>query len=559
MKRNFRFVLFLMLAITIAMPAAVFAQGGGDSPFADMSLDELFPAAIDEAEAQSAYEALLAANLPDARDRFEGQTLTVGVLASGSRGVISGPLYFWRDAFETITGAQLELVEIPLSDMLTTLTTDFATGQNTYDAIVNASWFYGDYISNDWIIPLDDYIGAEGYPAWEPDAVAQPLQDLLRWNDQWYGVVNDGDAQMLYYRRDILEDPEWQAAYEEEMGEPMVVPPQTWQQVLNIAKFFHGKDWNNDGDPDDGVSLHLKVGGQGHFHFMSLSAGFAITPAEGDNPREVTQYDNIYWFDPVDMTPVINSPGHVRALEFLKELASYGSPSQLGWELGEAWDNFLNDNAVILFSWGDVGSLAQDPNFSTIQGLVGGAPIPCSEVWYDREIGEFVEDAENPNCVGNTVGASWHGVISKNSDNQDLAYYLLAMQAQPEILFWNVTYGWTGVDPSSSTHLFPPMGEASVEDYVAAGYHPDDVESYITGYGDNLFVHPISQTYLRIPGTPEYWQVLDERLAQAMIDELTPQEALDATAEDWEEITEDIGRDYLLEIYQDSIGYTPAE
>lgn len=150
-------------------------------------------------------------------------------------------------------------------------------------------------------------------------------------------------------------------------------------------------------------------------------------------------------------------------------------------------------------------------------------------------------------------------MISSASDVPDLAYYFLAMQATPPILFWNVTYGWTGVDPSSTPHLFPPAGEASVEDYVAAGYNADDVESYITAYGENLFGFPTSQTYLRIPGTPEYWNILDIRLAEAMTDQLEPQEALDLVAEEWEEITEDIGREFLLDIYQRSIGYTPAD
>ncbi len=549
-------VLCVLLALVVPSGSMmVGAQDGG--PFDGMSAEDLFPNAIDDAERESAMAALLAADLPDARDRFEGETLTIGVLASGTRGVISGAPYFWREAFQAVTGAELEIIEIPFEQMLTTLTIDFSTNQNTYDAIINASWFYGDYISNDWIIPIDDYIGAEGYPVWEPEKVAAPLQQLLKWGDNWYGVVNDGDAQMLYYRRDILEDPEWQAAYEEEVGEPMPVPPRTWQQVLKVSRFFNGKDWNGDGDADDGISLHLKVGGQGHFHYMALSSPFAITPAEGDDPRAVTKYDNIYWFDPDDMTPVINSPGHVAALEFLKELAATGSQSQFGWELGEAWDNFLNDNAVLTFSWGDVGSLAQDPNQSVIQGKLGGAPIPCSEVWYDRELGEFVEDAENPNCVGNLVGASWHGVISSRSNVPELAYYFLAMQANPSILFWNVVYGWTGVDPSSLPHLFPPAGEATVEDYVAAGYNADDVESYITAYGQNLFDPPTTLTYLRIPGTPEYWNILDIRLAEAMIDVLSPQDALDAVAEEWEEITDDIGRDYLLDIYRESIGYSP--
>jgi multiple sugar transport system substrate-binding protein len=111
-------------------------------------------------------------------------------------------------------------------------------------------------------------------------------------------------------------------------------------------------------------------------------------------------------------------------------------------------------------------------------------------------------------------------------------------------------------DPSSTPHLFPPAVKPS-GGYVAAGYDAGDAESYITGYGQNLFDYPTSQTYLRIPGTPEYWNILDIRLAEAMIDELTPQEALDEVAKEWEEITDDIGRDYLLEIYQTSIGYNP--
>jgi multiple sugar transport system substrate-binding protein len=556
MNRKSSVLLLLLVFVFVLAPATVLAE---ETPFDDIPLEQLFPNSVDAAERESAYEALLAAGLPDARDEFSGQTLTIGVLASGARGVISGPVYFWRRAFEAITGATVEIVEIPFDQMLTTLTADFATGQNTYDIIINASWFYGDYISNDWIIPIDDYLDDPRFPQWEPDQVAAPLRQLLQWEGQWYGVVNDGDAQMLYYRRDILEDPEWQAAYEAETGQPLPVPPRTWQQVLSVAEFFNGRDWNGDGTPDDGISLHLKVGGQGFFHYMSLSAPFAITPAEGDDPTEVTKYRNIYWFDPDDMTPVINSPGHVLALEFLQELAATGSPSQLGWELGEAWDNFLNGNAVLLFSWGDVGSLAQDPNFSTIQGLLGGAPIPCSEVWYDLELGELVEDADNPNCVSNLTGASWHGVISKHSDVQDLGYYFLAMQAQPDILFWNVTYGWTGVDPSSTTHLFPPAGEATIEDYVNAGYDAADAESYITAYGQNLFDYPISQTYLRIPGTPEYWNVLDIRLSQAMIGQRSAQDALDSVADEWEQITDDIGREYLLDIYQRSIGYNPAD
>ena len=76
--------------------------------------------------------------MPDATDRFAGQTVTVGVLGGGARGGISGPFFFWREAFEKATGATLEIVELPFGDFLTSTVADFATGQNTYDVITHS-------------------------------------------------------------------------------------------------------------------------------------------------------------------------------------------------------------------------------------------------------------------------------------------------------------------------------------------------------------------------------------------------------------------------------------
>ena len=50
------------------------------------------------------------------------------------------------------------------------------------------------------------------------------------------------------------------------------------------------------------------------------------------------------------MTPLINSPGHVKALEFLQELHQTGPSAQVSWSLGEAWDDFLRGKAVFVFS-----------------------------------------------------------------------------------------------------------------------------------------------------------------------------------------------------------------
>jgi multiple sugar transport system substrate-binding protein len=516
--------------------------------------EEAFPGATEQ-EAETARQAADAADKGNPDPAWKGKTLTIGVYAGGAKGGISGPLYLWRNEFERLTGAKLEIIEIPFAELRAKIFTDFATATGTFDAIVGPSWFYGDYIANDWIIPIDQFLDDPRMPRWNRDGVAPAIQDLLMWGDKWYGVFNDGDTQLLYYRRDILTDPKWQAAFKEETGKDLPVPPRTWQDVLAIAKFFNGKDWNGDGDPDNGITMHLKVGGQGFFHFMSLSAPFAVVPSPGDDPTKVDRYHNVYWFDPETMEPLINKPGHVRALEFLIELSKAGSPAMWGWDLGSAWDDFLGGNAVITFSWGDVGSLAQDPARSKIQGSLGAAGIPGSTEWYDLETGRFVTNEENPNFVSNLVGASWHGVISKFSDVPDLAYYFLAWQATEPINFWNMAYGWTGVDPGAKWHFFPPMGEASVDDFVATGYDPGDAQEYINAYQQNMFGYPTTQTYLRIPGTPEYWEIWDIRLSEAITGQISPQEALDRTAKDWDAITDRLGRESQLKIYQEAIGY----
>ena len=82
------------------------------------------------------------------------------------------------------------------------------------------------------------------------------------------------------------------------------------------------------------------------------------------------------------------------------------------------------------------------------------------------------------------------------------------------------------------------------------------MERYINAYGSNAYDKPTSVTYLRIPGTLEYIQeTLDIRLSEAMTGQSSAQEALDNTAEDWEEITDDLDVDSQLEIYQQAIGY----
>jgi len=480
---------------------------------------------------------------------FAGKRIAITVNNSGPKGGISGPMYRLRPAWEELTGAKLDIVEMPLAEQLNKTINDLRLGGGQFDGFIEGAWYMGEYITPGYIIPIDDYIADKRFPQWDPDWFPPSLEKIYTWQDKWYAVLNDSDGQVLYWRNDVLSDPEWQRKFKAETGKNMPFPVKTWQDVIDIAKFFNGKNWDdNDPDPDSGVVMHFRVNEQGMFHFMSLSASFVVMGGD-----KVDRGTNNYWFDPDTMEPLIDQPGHVRALETLYELSQYGPPAQSAWDLGTAWDWFLRGKAIFVFSWGDVGSLVQDTSRSKIKGKMGASILPGTYEVYDMNKNRWVK-LSKPNVAGNTTGGSWQGVISSKSENPEVVYSFLAFMAVEPVSLWNVNRGWTGVDPGVSIHFLPPRGVATLEGFLDAGWNESDLKYYLDAYYDNFFAD-IMLPYLRINGTEEYWRALDQNLSETMIGRLKPKEALERTAKEWDEITDRRGREAQLKQYQEAIGY----
>lgn len=472
----------------------------------------------------------------------QDKTVSVIVNTAGEKGPISGPFYEVRDEFEAATGATLEIVEVPFAEHFPKLMTDVTTGTGQYDTSIAGAWWLGDLVGGDYILPLDEYFNDTSgkFPAWDIEDVQSGPSDLLTYDDKLYMVANDHDGQVMYYRRDLIEDMTHQAAFKEAYGYDLKVPD-TWDEFRDVAEYFDGKDLNGDGTPDDGLTMHLKVGGQGMFHFMSFAAPFVVGP---DNP-------NLFWFDPETMDPLMGSPGHQRAMETLIDLVQFGPEAMMGWSLGEAWDHFLRGEAALTFTWGDLGALAQQEG-SAVRGMTGSAPMPGTTEYYDIAAGEW-KQTDGPNKVGNTTGGSWAGVISKFSDTPDCTYYLLALMATQEKSIVYAYRGWDGVDPGRISHYLPPNGTNSIDGYVAAGWDAKDAEEYTNAYFGNFGAEQ-QFPYLRIPGTFEYWTALDVHLSEAATGQKTPAEALQATVDDFNAITDRLGRDQQKDIYLKSLG-----
>ncbi len=474
---------------------------------------------------------------------FKGQHVTVIVSElGGEKGPIVGPLYEIRNEFEAATGATLEIVEKPLDEHFAYLITDMTTGEGQFDASIAGAWWLGDLVTQDFALSYDKFYNDPRFPSWDIEDVQPAPRKLLEYNNQKYMVANDHDGQVMYYRRDLLEDVDHQAAFQEQFGYPLHVP-QTWQQFQDVAQYFDGKDLNGDGRADDGLTLHLKVGGQGMFHFVSFAAPFVIGP---ENPNQ-------FWFDPDTMQPLLNSPGHIRALEIMANLVQYGPEEMLDWDLGQSWDHFLRGEAALTFTFGDLGALAQQEG-SAVKGKIGTAHLPGTTEYFNIETAQWVQTPDI-NFVGNTTGGSWAGIISKFSDAPEATYFLLALMASKEKSLIYAARGWDGIDPGRFSHYLPPNGTAQLEDYLAAGWDEKDVQLYTNAYYDN-FNNPLQIPYLRIPGTFGYLTALDIHLFEAVKGQLSPEQALNETVLDFEELTNRLGRENQAEVYRASLDFS---
>jgi multiple sugar transport system substrate-binding protein len=474
---------------------------------------------------------------------FSGQTVTF--LTPNE--TIQVPIFEVRDEFEAATGAKLDIVLAAMNDTLPNLLQDMANGTGAYDCSIIGAWWLGELVEGDYLLPIDDWITDERFPQWSLDSVLPAIRNLMQYDGKTYEIAYDSDGQAFYYRRDLFTDPDHQAAFKAEAGYDLPDPPTTWDQVIDIAKYFNGKPFGPDGEAGSGITMHLAVGQQAMFHFMTFSAPFVIGP---DNPQ-------LYWFNPDDMTPLITSPGHVQAINYLVELSKLGPEAMMAWGLTESWDYFLSGKAAMTFTWGDLGALAQETpergGKSLVKGMTKTVQCPGTMSYYNIVAGaDAATDA--PNIIGNTTGGSWAPVISKFAKSPEAAYYLCALMATEPKAKAYAARGFDGVDPGRTFDFPPPDGTGNIEDYVKAGWDEQDAKDYTNAYFQT-FSNPLQFPYLRIPGTFEYWLALDTHLSEAMTGQATPEDALNAAASEFEDITERFGRDLQLESYKRSFGF----
>jgi multiple sugar transport system substrate-binding protein len=467
---------------------------------------------------------------------YKGVTINVLVL----KATVGDCLKYHAPKWAEETGGHVNVAEVPIDTLHQQIFSDLSTGLGRYDTYMTGAWFYGDFFTGNepYIVEIEPFLKDPKYSHWDPNQWIPAMKQLYTWQGKLYGVLFDGDCQILYYRKDIFDKPENQQKFKAKLGYDLPSPPKTMKEMHDLSDFFTGWDWNGDGQNDWGISLHAKVNEQGFFHFLTLSAPYVISK---DN--------KYYFFNPDTMKPLINSEGHLRALEDYVKFLNNGPKEQISWTLGQGWNLFLAGHAVMEPTWGDLPTLAQDPKSNATQGKIGACIIPGTTEAFNPITGQWQK--YDLNTAGNVNGGTWHCVISRFSKKKEATYDFLAYMANRKNAMFNCANGWTGVQPGMKFEYFPPIGDGSLDEWAQYGWNKDDATRYLEGYYANL-TQPNQETYLRIPGAAEYWHEMDVRISAVLAGQTSPKAALDDTAQAWEQITERYGRDSQKKLYQNS-------
>ena len=475
--------------------------------------------------------ALCALGAPSQAGPYDGVTVNIMTFTGPQ---IAEPLQRRAPDFEKLTGAKINVVTVPFSDLYTKLLTDWASGTNSVDAAVLAPQWMGDYVAGGLLEDITARIAADKNLQW--DDIGLFFRDFsARFAGKTYLIPLDGDFHMIYYRTDVFQ----QAGLK---------PPATWDDYVAAAKALNGKDLNGDGTPDYGSCISKKRNAQAYWFITSIAGGFIQSKGTGQG----------VFFDPKDLKPLIDNEGFSKALDVYKDTTQYGPPNEINLDVGDTRSLFTSGRCALSMDWGDIGTLAIDPKTSKVIDKVGAAILPGSKEVINRDTGKL-EACTKDSCPYAVDGVNhapfaafggWSGGINAHAKDKvkDAAYAFLAYMSSPPQANVDVTIGITGFNPYRTSQF------KDLAPWLKSGMSEAAAKNYLGAIQDSL-ASPNMILDLRIPQNQKYQQVvLDEAVSRFLSGEIDKKATIKAIADGWNDLTDQIGKDGQIAAYKSTLG-----
>ena len=224
---------FVTLAIILAGSLAWASSHGAQMEAAKKWVDTEFqPSTLSKAEQMKEMEWFIKAAAP-----FKGMNIKV---VSETIPTHEYEAKVLGKAFEEITGIKVSFDLIQEGDVIEKLQSQWASGENLYDAYINDSDLIGTHFRYGHVVPLSDFMAGEGKD------VTLPTLDVDDFMGKSFTTGPDGKlyqlpdqqfANLYWFRYDWFNRPDFKKKFKEIYGYELGVPV-NWSAYEDIAEFF---------------------------------------------------------------------------------------------------------------------------------------------------------------------------------------------------------------------------------------------------------------------------------------------------------------------------------
>ena len=287
--------------------------------------------------------------------------------------------------FTEATGIEVEIEVVNYAEMHAKLVPQLVAPEGSYDVIVVDFYWVGEFTKAGWLQPLDDRIAESGF---DTSVYVPVLMDLVGQVDGvTYMLPFYNYAMGLTYRKDLLEDPENQAAFEAEYGKPLRVP-ETWDEYKEQVAFFTDKEEGfygvvNQGLRPDPIAMEWS-------NYLFANGG---------------QFYDENW------NPTLTTPEAVQALnDYITMINDYGPVGAASFGFDEAFNVAAQGDAYSYLTYNMFRTAYDDPEISAVVGSMELAPVP-----------------------NGGLNGAWGWAIPVSSPDPDAAWQFLQWIESPEI------------------------------------------------------------------------------------------------------------------------------
>ena len=404
------------------------------------------------------------------------------------------------ERWEELTGIKVNVTGAPTNEMFSKIVIEHRGRTGAYDVVdVQPPWM-GDLIELGALEPLDPYMDQYGYHDEQMDIAAFYRDAWQKYNGQTYAFADDGDVLLLYYRKDLFEDPENQSAFKSEYGYDLA-PPSTWDQFDQIAKFFTDRY----APKLYGASM-VRSRGLTQFFF---SQQFRLAGGK--------------FFDAETMNATINSDIGVKALQALVDRTAYMPPGNATWGFVEKFSAWLAGEVAMTVSWPAVGRWAEGVG-TDIDAM---SWIPKTTI--ADKVGYAIV-GKHPN-----MAPGFSLAISSASKNKEAAYLFIQWANSADVSLKRTELPYSIRDPFRISHYKSPLLRGQ---WPNAGAFQDTL---MDAGGAGLLD-------LTLRNTAAYQDAFASALQEA-IGGGDVKKALDGLAKEWDAITKQVGVDAQRKAY----------